>query len=184
MKKKLNILLITALMGTILLTGCGSKTSSNTEATTKNTASTTDNSTSAANTSTTAAADTTKAATSSTAAADSSNKTAATSAANDTGKSAASNTTAATQTADTQTAGTTDNSKVLKCPYCDLEYSGDDTTAYYAHIAACASANGGRSSLATCPYCNESFSTVVDDPKNPGVSLYDSHIQKEEAARR
>ncbi len=156
MNKKLSIVLITTLMGTILVTGCGGKTSSSTEATTKNTASTT--ATSASNVSTAAVADSTKA--------------------------AASNTTADTQTADTQAADTTDNSKALKCPYCDLEYSGDDTTAYYAHIAACASANSGRSSLATCPYCNESFSTVVDDPKNPGVSLYDSHIQKEEAARR
>ena len=71
-----------------------------------------------------------------------------------------------------------------QCPYCGLVYEGDNVEAYNAHVAACAQAEGGKSTLAVCPYCGESFSTVIDDPQNPGVSLYDSHMTQEEWEHR
>ena len=109
--------------------------------------------------------------------------------------------TAETTTADTSSQSTTDSTQTaatdattaqsatdadgeLICPYCGLVYSGTDMSAYYSHIAACAEAEGARSSLATCPYCGEEFSTVIDDPASPGESMYDSHLAREEWANR
>lgn len=80
--------------------------------------------------------------------------------------------------------GTQENVNGKQCPYCGLVYDGDNVEAYNAHVAACAQAEGGKSTLAVCPYCGESFSTVIDDPQNPGVSLYDSHITQEEWEHR
>ena len=94
-------------------------------------------------------------------------------------------TTSQTTTDSAQTAqSATDAEGDLICPYCGLVYSGSDMTNYYSHIAACAEAEGAKSSLATCPYCGEEFSTVIDDPASPGESMYDSHLAFEEWANR